>query len=337
MFSRILKYSVKNILRNKFLSVSSVLVLGLLIFFINILVVLHNVSINLIDEVNDKLTISLYLKDDLSEESLAANELIKDLERVSPDIVVRYNSKEDVLADLEQKSPQLVQILERDNPLPPTITIEWVSLEKYDQLNDVISSRASLMLDSQNLDPEVLARTEWALDLSTVSGATDLVTPLPTAEDEVFSYEKQFNRINDVTSVLSLLKYGLYFIIAIFVASIGIIVYSVISNFVYYYRNEIYITKLVGGSNIFIYGPFSLQGLIYTVFAYVISIGLFLLLASNASRIFITDIGDIESFIFSTNFTSILLIELIVFAILGIFSGFLSSKKYLNNNYKNVF
>jgi cell division transport system permease protein len=125
VFLRILKYSLKNILRNKFLSISSVLVLGLLIFFINILVILHNVSINLISEINSKMTISLYLKDDYNQNSLGVIEFQKDLEAIAPGkIIATVNSKEDVLADLEKRDPQLVEILERDNPLPATITIE---------------------------------------------------------------------------------------------------------------------------------------------------------------------------------------------------------------------
>ena len=64
MFTRIFKYSVKNIFRNKFLSLSSILVLTLLMFFINILFVVHDVSLNLIGNINSKLSISLYLNDE---------------------------------------------------------------------------------------------------------------------------------------------------------------------------------------------------------------------------------------------------------------------------------
>ena len=63
MLTRIAKYSLKNILRNKFLSFSSILVLTLLMFFINILVILHDVSFKLIDSINSKMTISLYLQE----------------------------------------------------------------------------------------------------------------------------------------------------------------------------------------------------------------------------------------------------------------------------------
>jgi len=70
MFQKIIKYAIKNILRNKFLSVSSILVLTLLMFFINVLFVLHEVSFKLIDSINSKLTISLYLKDTYDKNSL---------------------------------------------------------------------------------------------------------------------------------------------------------------------------------------------------------------------------------------------------------------------------
>ena len=61
MFPRLFSYALKNILRNTFLSASSVLILTLLMFFINILLVLHHVSFRIIDGLNEKLTISLYL------------------------------------------------------------------------------------------------------------------------------------------------------------------------------------------------------------------------------------------------------------------------------------
>ena len=79
MIFRIAKYSVKNILRNKFLSVSSILVLTLLMFFINILVILHEVSFKLIDSVNSKMTISLYLNKDFDKNSLEVNDLMNSI------------------------------------------------------------------------------------------------------------------------------------------------------------------------------------------------------------------------------------------------------------------
>jgi len=81
MLTRIAKYSIKNILRNKFLSFSSILVLTLLMFFINILVVLHDVSFKLIDSINSKMTISLYLDDKYDKNSIEVIDLIEDIKK----------------------------------------------------------------------------------------------------------------------------------------------------------------------------------------------------------------------------------------------------------------
>jgi cell division protein FtsX len=85
MLTRIAKYSVKNILRNKFLSFSSVLVLTLLMFFINILVILHDVSFKLIDSINSKMTISLYLQEGYDKNSIEVIDLINDIKKIDSD------------------------------------------------------------------------------------------------------------------------------------------------------------------------------------------------------------------------------------------------------------
>jgi cell division transport system permease protein len=90
MFSKILQYALKNILRNTFLSISSVLVLTLLMFFINILFVIHNVSSDLISSINSKLTLSLYLNEKYDNTSPEVIGLLEDIKKFSPTIVSQY-------------------------------------------------------------------------------------------------------------------------------------------------------------------------------------------------------------------------------------------------------
>ena len=75
MFFNITKYSVKNILRNKFLTISTILVLTLLMFFINVLQILEWVSVKIISEINAKLNFSLYLKDWITKDSVEVSTL----------------------------------------------------------------------------------------------------------------------------------------------------------------------------------------------------------------------------------------------------------------------
>ena len=148
MLFRIAKYSVKNILRNKFLSISSVLVLTLLMFFINILVILHNVSFKLIDSVNSKMTISLYLDKDYDKTSLEVNDLMNSIHNLQGDISVVYKSKEVILDEIREREPDLVEILERTNPLPDTIILSDIKLEYYEKVNAIIAPKIYIL--SQN-------------------------------------------------------------------------------------------------------------------------------------------------------------------------------------------
>lgn len=123
MIIKLLKYSIKNILRNKFLSLSSILVLTLLMFFINLLLVLHHTSFELINYVNDKMSISLYLNEEYDKNSKDVIDLIDKLKTESPESEVNYKSQDEILNDIKKQDLELVKILEKKNPLPNTITV----------------------------------------------------------------------------------------------------------------------------------------------------------------------------------------------------------------------
>lgn len=292
MLGRITKYSVKNILRNKFLSISSILVLTLLMFFVNILVVVEDISDEIISTINSKLTISLYLEDKYSKTTLDVSDFLDEIKEIDEEIWVEYKTKEMVLNEIRLKEPSLVQILERKNPLPDTIVVSNISLSDYDNVNSKIESRLYLFSNDE-------------------------------AEQQSFAdYSQQYKKITDVTSNLFLLQMWLYAVILIFLISISIIMYSIIWNFIYYYRDEIYITKLVWWSNSFIYGPFVLQWIIYSIISYFLNLIVFVLILKYLStlvwEIYIYEIPD-----------NILLMEFLLFIIIWWVSWFFSSKKYL--------
>lgn len=292
MIFRITKYSVKNILRNKFLSISSVLVLTLLMFFINILVILHDVSFKLIDSVNSKMTISLYLNDEYDKNSLEVNDLMNSIVWIHPDIEVDYKSKEVILDEIREKEPDLVEILERTNPLPDTIILSNIQIEYYKQVNSIIEPKMFILKKYQD------------------------------NADHFSHYSSQYKNIENIISVLWILTYGLYIIIWVFLLSIFIITYSIIWNFIYYFKDEIYITRLVWGSKKFIYGPFILQWMIYSFTSFIFSFFIFLFILWSINNAF----WDLH--MLHANYL-ILFIELCVFVFVWGISGLFSSKKYL--------
>lgn len=292
MLIRILKYSVKNIFRNKFLSISSVLVLTLLMFFINILVLLDDISYELIDWINSKLTISLYLDWKYSKTSLEVTDLMEDVKKLWTNVDVEYKTKDDILNEIRLKEPNLVKILERSNPLPDTIVLSNIGLSDYKKINTIIESRLYLLVNEEG------------------------------EKDYFANYTTQYKKIENVISVLDILKMWLDVIIIIFLISIAIIIYSVIGNFIYYYRDEIYITKLVWGSNRFIYWPFVFQWMIYSFLAFLINLIIFVILLNNLNNLF----GHLYVFSFSN---MILFIEMLLFVGIWWISWFFSSKRYL--------
>jgi len=302
MFTRLLKYSVKNILRNKFLSISSVLVLTLLMFFINLLLVLHHTSFKLIDYVNDKMSISLYLNDWYDKNSSDVIEFLDKLKNNSNNANVKYKSKEEVLDEIRKEDIELVRILEKQNPLPNTISISNIALSNYERINSII---------------------EWKMYLFSSNKDNNL---LKESNDSFASYKSQYTRIVSVTSILNILQMGLYCIIWIFIFAIAIITYSIIWNFIYYYKDEIYITKLVWWSKAFIYGPFSLQWMIYSIIAFIISLIMFYLFIRAWAIIFTLKYS--LDFLYK-DLELILLIELLLFVLIGAISWYFSSKKYL--------
>ena len=301
MLFRIIKYWAKNILRNKFLSISSVLVLTLLMFFINILVVLYDISFKLIDSINSKLTISLYLEDKYDKNSIEVMDLIDDIKKIRTDknliddiwnIGVIYKTKEIILDEIRFKEPELAKILERTNPLPDTIILSNIKLEEYDKINFVVENKMYLLSKDE------------------------------ANKDHFSNYTAQYNKIKQVIRVLDMLQFWLYIIIAIFLVSIFVIVYSIIWNFIFYFKDEIYITRLVWWSKKIIYGPFVFQWSFYSLISFLLSLIIFVFILKNINNVF----WDLYFFIFEYK---IFLLEMLIFITLGGFSWFLSSRKYL--------
>ena len=67
-----------------------------------------------------------------------------------------------------------------------------------------------------------------------------------------------------ILQILPEIPLWLYAIIGLFLFTVFMIVYNTIGNFVFFYKDEIKIIELVGGSSRFVYGPFGLQGALYT-------------------------------------------------------------------------
>jgi cell division transport system permease protein len=253
---RLLRYAIKNITRSFFLSLSSVVVITLMTFLIFVLFFAEFVTKSLAERVNARLSLKPVVKTGLEATSLEVIDTLEALRKVDPGIKAEFISAADAFENLKKRDPELAKVIESDaeNPLPSTISIENVPIEKYADLDRVISEH-----------PE-------AIDVADDKRKKSLL-----------DYKAQYDRIRDVIHVLVSLQYGLFAIIGFFLFSVFVVVFQSIGNAVFYFREEIKITELVGGQKRYIYGPFMLQGLIYTATALVISTILFVALLKNTN------------------------------------------------------
>jgi len=302
MFSRIFSYSIKNIFRNKFLSISSILVLTLLVFFINLLLVIQNVSFKLIDTVNEKMTVSLYLQEEYDKNSEAVTLLINSIEDLWDWVNVVYKTKWDVLEEIKEKDPELVKILERQNPLPETIELSNIPIESWEKINTIIQWKIFLFSKEENKN-------------------------LDKSKKHFSEYSSQYKNIEKVTKYLKILRNSLYIMIILFFFSIWIIIYSIIWNFVFYYKDEIYITRLVWWSKSFIYWPFSIQWMIYAFTSFIAGMSVFYF------WVILANLRLNEKFDFSyllwEKYLILFLLEILVLIFIWWISGLISSRKYL--------
>lgn len=303
---RLLKYAVKNSIRNSFLTVSSILTIALIVFFINLLFLLGQVTVSLVESVNDRVSISLSLKTGYTDTNVQVVQLEQDLKKV-PGIVVSYISSDQAFDILRRRNPDLARVVDNssDNPLPASLSVTNIPLASYQTLNSVVEHYKSIILYNDS-----------------------------TNSSSIADYINQYKRISNFVQVLTAIEYGIYALIAFFILAVFIIIYTVIGNFIFFYREEIHISQLVWWENIFIYGPFAIQGALYTFAAWVFSGGCFLLFLN------FLDIGavfGITSFMqkITVYTTPYLFLEWSMLLVVGFLSGLISAKRFIKETAKN--
>lgn len=301
---QLLRYAIKNIFRNIFLSISSILIIGLLVFFVNILLLVIFSTDRFIHNINDRISISINFQDQYDNTQIRSREFLSGVTNSFSGITVDYISRADALVILTKRNPDLATLIENDsNPLPNSVRLSNINLDQYTWLNIFISRFR-----------DVLQYNQWNLD------------------KKYLDYRSQYDRIATVVKMLHLLQLAVYILLGLFVFTVAIVIYMVIHNFIFFLQDEVRIIELVGWRPSFIYWPFVLQGIIYactaSILAITVFIGLILLLREQKTLFedFIPFLSD-----FSVIFLSFSWLIIPIFAIVGATSAFLASRKYIHS------
>ncbi len=299
---RIIRTGLQNLARNMTLAVAAIAVMVITLTIILFSLITSATFGNTIDQITDKIDISVYLKDEVTPEQ--RDRLIGQFKELDNVKSVKFISKDDALEEYKkanQDKPDLLSaISQTDNPLPSSLRIKPRDPNKIEDIRKFIESKDIKALQS---DP-----TSYSGDRK---DAIDAITRAT-----------QFFQRAGLVGVI------------IFALVSMLIIFNTIRMAIFNRRDELHIMRLLGASTWFIRGPFVVETVAYGVIAAIISVAIchFLFVVSSttlgASSFGLLDIGFASTY-FKSHFFLILLGQIAIGVSIGALSSMIATRRYL--------
>lgn len=298
---RITKAGFVGFWRNAYVSLAAIFVLMVVLFVIGATMFVDQLLTTSLTTLQSKVDINVYFVPEASDEDIKA---IKDAVTALPDVkTVTYTSREEALANYREskKDDQIaMQALDEldDNPLGANIAIQATDLSQYESI--------SQFLEEQKING----------------------SPQKPVIDTI-NYSRNKEAINKLNSIMSAVERSSSIATLVLILAAILITFNTIRLAIYTAREEISIMRLVGASNMFIRGPFLLQGIMYGFVAGVLSLVIWYpimvwigprtadFFEFNLFNYFVTDFGHIFAVIIGTGI------------VLGFVSSILAITRYL--------
>ena len=259
---------------------------------------------SVLDQVRDKVDVNVYFVVDAPEiEILEFKDQVEDLPEVS---YVTYTNREDALVQFRErhKDDQLtLQALDElgENPLGASLAIKAVEPSQYESI-------ASF------------------LDTDPVLGAegTTIIDDVNYLQNKIV-----IERLNTITDAVE--RIGVLLALVFVIASI-IIAFNTIRLAIYTAREEIKVMRLVGASNMYVRGPFIVEGILYGISATLITLIFFYPVTFYFAEYTEAWLGGVNLFEYYTTHFGLIFISLLATGVfLGVVSSFLAVQKYLKS------
>ncbi len=241
---RIIRSGFVGFWRNAYVSLAAIFVMTITLAVVcGIMLTSELLKVSL-TQIKDKVDINVYMVTTASEEGVYA--LKASIEQL-PDVAeVTYTSREEALTEFRNrhKSDELtIQALEElgENPLGASLAIRAKETSQYESI--------AAFLDTQRA----------------------LESPESPLIDRV-NFNQNKNAIDKLTSIIDAAERSGFIAMIVLIVSSILISFNTIRLAIYTTREEISIMRLVGASNMFIRGPFILQGIMYGLIAGVLAL-----------------------------------------------------------------
>lgn len=298
-FFRVFKKGAINFQRNGWLSAATISIMTATLFVSGALFIVNDLAKVVEQDLHDSIDVSAYFKEDAPEDRiLEARKLILQNQNVK---TVDYISKDEayeIFKEDHKSDETILASLQEisENPLFATLNIKAQSMEDYPE---IVSS---------------IENSEYNQYIREIN------------------YEKNKKSITRFSSIISFIRKSGLFTAAILAVIVVLVTFNTIRLTIYIHRQEIEIMKLVGGASWFIRGPFIVEGVLYGVFAAILSmLALYIGISAISGKITVfLPSSDLINF-YTSNICVLFFYELIFGIALGSISSFIAIRKYLNN------
>lgn len=299
---RIFRGGLVSFYRNSVVSIAAILVVTITLFVIGSLLMSRAVLSYSLNQIKDKVDVNVYFNTNALEDKIL--EVKTSLETLPEVASVEYVSRETALLIFKKRHQS-----------------DYLTLQAIDELGN---NPLGAVLNIKAKDP-----SQYESIAKFLGGENTFIKSNPDIIDKVNYYQNKavIDKLNSIISGGQ--KLGFAVTLVLIIISL-IITFNTIRLAIYISREEISVMRLVGASDVYIRGPFMVEGIIYGVFSSAITMLIFypvtLWLGKNATNFF----GGLNLFqYYAQNFFQIFFIMLLFGCALGVASAYLAVRKYL--------
>lgn len=296
-FKRIIRSGFVGFWRNAYVSLASIFVMTVALFVIGVTLIVDQLLTASLQNIQSRVDINVYFTTDAPMEEIQSLQLtLEDRPEVAR---VALTSREESLSQYRAANSEdevAIQALEElgENPFGASLAVQAENTAQYADIEEFLRNQPD-------------------------------VQPLI----ERINYQDNEEAINRLTNITNAVEQATFFIMLILVVAAVLITFNTIRLAIYTTRDEIGVMRLVGASNMYIRGPFMLQGIMYGFIAGVIALlimyPMVLWLGPKTEAFFEFNVLDY----FVADFPIIFAILVGIGVVLGLLSSILAVARYL--------
>ncbi len=293
---RIIKAGFVNFCRNSWVSVATVLIMVIALSIIGSLVFGKAILLSVLDQLEDKVDITVYFKTDANEgDVVSLQDYLSKIDEVKK---IDYVSKENALIafrDRHEENNLIIQSLDElgENPLGASLNIKAKNPEQYESIVKFLEAGVFSSVDKINYKQNKVV----------------------------------IDKLANILESSKTLGTGLSLVFAIIAL---LVTFNTIRMAIYTNQEEIKIMRLVGASNKYIRAPFVVEGALYGILSTIITMAFFYPLTFWLGPLSERFFGGINIFhYYLTNFFQLFFILLVVGVVLGTASSWVATRRYL--------